>query len=354
MTRSVLIADRAVGDGQPPYLVAELSANHNGEIERALRIMELAKTAGVDAVKLQTYTADTMTIDSDSPDFLIEGGLWDGYSLYDLYSEASTPWEWHAQLFEKGRELGITVFSTPFDESAVDFLETFDPPAYKIASFEATDLPLVRRVAATGKPIIASTGMSTREEIGELVETARSAGTKDLILLHCISSYPAPVEDTNLRTIRHMAETFDVVVGLSDHTLGTTVAIAGVSAGAALIEKHVTLQRSDGGPDAAFSLEPPEILSMVENCNTAWLALGHVNYDRTPSEKANLKFRRSIYATADIAAGETLTKDNIRSIRPGLGLPPKYIDTILGQQSVKAITRGTPISWALLYPGQIP
>ena len=348
MSRTISIAGRKIGDNEPPYIIAELSANHNGDIERAFEIMECAKKAGADAVKLQTYTADTMTIDADGPDFQIKGGPWDGYRLYDLYKEAQTPWDWHEALFKKGRELGITVFSTPFDDTSVDFLETLDAPAYKIASFEATDIPLIQKVAKTGKPIIASTGLSTAEEISELVSTIRDSGATDLILLHCISSYPAPVADANLKTISHMAKKFEVITGLSDHSMGIAVSIAGVATGAAVIEKHVTVARADGGPDSSFSLEPAELSQLVSGCAEAWLALGKPNYEREASEEANLRFRRSIYAVVDIAAGEVLTTENIRVIRPGFGLAPKNLDYVLGQVAQEPISRGTPLSWNLL------
>jgi N-acetylneuraminate synthase len=342
------IAGRPIGPGHPPYVVAELSANHNGSLERALEIMAAAKDAGADAVKLQTYTADTMTIDHDGPGFRIEGGLWDGYTLYDLYKEAYTPWDWHQTLFDKGRELGLAVFSAPFDATAVEFLESLEAPAYKIASFEVVDLPLIERAAATGKPIIISTGLAELGEIGEAVEAARRAGAGEICLLHCTSGYPTPPEDANLRTIRDLAKHFDVVVGLSDHTTGTAVPVAGVAAGAALIEKHFTLRRADGGHDAAFSLEPDELEAMSEGCRTAWAALGEATYVQRASEKPNAVFRRSLYVVQNIAAGETFTTNNVRSIRPAHGLPPKHQAEIIGRRATRDIARGTPLDWSLV------
>lgn len=344
------IAGRMVGAGYAPYIVAELSANHNGDIDKAFEIMLAAKKAGADAVKLQTYTADTLTIDCDAPDFKIEGGLWDGRTLYELYQEASTPWEWHDALFEKGRELGITVFSAPFDETAVDLLEKLEVPVYKIASFELVDLPLVARVAATGKPMIMSTGMAGIGEIAEAVAAARGAGATKILLLHCISAYPAPVDECNLRTIAHLADAFDCAVGLSDHTLGTAVSVAAVACGASLIEKHITLDRNDGGPDSAFSLEPSELATLVSDTRAAWAACGTVNYKPTSSESGNRMFRRSLYVVEDIEAGAELTAKNIRSIRPGFGLAPKHLPNILGKRARMSLKRGTPVDWAAVTP----
>jgi pseudaminic acid synthase len=345
---SIEIAGRRIGVDAPPYVIAELSGNHNGELARALKLIEAAKAAGADAVKLQTYTADTITIDHDGPGFTIEGGLWHGRRLHELYREAHTPWDWHEALFARGRELGIAVFSTPFDVTAVELLEKLGAPAYKIASFEAVDLPLIRRVAATGKPMIMSTGITDLGEIAEAVEAARGAGCRDLALLHCVSAYPAPAEDMNLRTIPHLASAFDVVAGLSDHTLGTAVAVAAVALGAAVIEKHVTLRRADGGPDSAFSLEPEELRQLVEHCRMAHAALGRVSYAREASERGNLVFRRSLYAVADISKGDLLSTDNVRSIRPGYGLAPKHLPSIVGRRARTDIKRGTALHWSLL------
>ncbi len=342
------IGRREIGPGQSPFIIAEISGNHNGDINRAFAIMEAAARAGADAVKLQTYTADTITIDHRGPGFVIEGGPWKGRALYELYQEASTPWKWHEALFAKGRELGLLVFSTPFDDSAVDFLGTLEAPAYKIASFEATHLPLLRKVAKTGKPVIMSTGMANMEEIGEAVDTLRQAGCEDLLLLHCISAYPAPATEANLRTIPDLARRFDVAVGLSDHTMDDAVAVAAVAMGAVALEKHCTLRRADGGPDAGFSMEPEELIRLVNSVRTAYDALGHVNYERTESERGNAIFRRSVYAVKDVAAGEALTAANIRVIRPGFGLEPRHYDGLIGRPAARAISRGTPLSWDLV------
>jgi pseudaminic acid synthase len=339
------IAGRKIGGDRRPYVIAELSGNHNGRVERAFTLMEMAKKCGADAVKLQTYTADTMTIDCAASDFQIKGGLWDGRSLYELYQEAQTPWEWHAPLFAKGRELGITVFSTPFDETAIELLEGLSTPAYKIASFELVDLELIRCVAATGKPTIMSTGMGTPEDIAEAVAAFRDAGGKDLILLHCVSGYPAPVDQSNLRRIPLLAEKYGCPVGLSDHTLGTEVAIASASLGACVIEKHVTLARSDGGPDAAFSLEPHELNALVSGVAAAFAALGTGSETRAAVESANVVFRRSIYAVRDIELNETFSRDNIRVIRPGFGIAPKHLPQVLGKKSKQKISRGTALKW---------
>ena len=345
---SFLIAGRTVGNDAAPYMVAELSANHNGDIARAFAVMEAAKDAGADAVKLQTYTADTITIDHDGPGFRIASGTWRGRTLHELYREAQTPWDWHAALFEKGRALGITVFSSPFDSTAVDLLESLGAPAYKIASFELIDLPLIERVAAAGKPIIMSTGMASRTEIGEAVEAARRGGSGELALLHCVSAYPAAAEDYNLRTIPDMAVRFDTVVGLSDHTIGDTVAVAAVALGAAVIEKHLTLRRADGGPDAAFSAEPEEFTRLCRAVRTTWNALGEPDYHRAPLEEENAIFRRSLYVVEDVPAGGILTVKNVRSIRPGFGLAPKHLDAVLGRRAKTFIARGTALNWALI------
>lgn len=348
MSREFAIAGRRVGPGHRPYIIAELSANHLGGIERAFAIMEAAKRAGTDAVKLQTYTADTMTIDHAGPGFVIEGGLWDGRKLYDLYREAHTPWDWHEALFEKGRALGLAVFSSPFDATAIDLLERLGAPAYKIASFEAVDLALIARAAATGKPLIISTGMAERDEIVQAVDAARAAGCRDIVLLHCVSSYPARVDDSNLRTIPDMAAQFDVQVGLSDHTLGIGVAVAASALGACMIEKHLTLRRADGGPDSAFSLEPDEFARLVEGTSAAHAALGRISYAPEASEATMRKLRRSLYVVADMAAGEVFTAQNLRAIRPGYGLPPRHLPEILGRRAGTAIKRGTPMNWALV------
>ena len=345
---TLTIANRVIGPDYPPYIVAELSANHNGDIDRALAIIEAAKKAGADAIKLQTYTADTITIDSDGPGFRIEDGPWAGRTLYDLYQEASTPWEWHEALFAKARKLDITVFSSPFDSTAVDFLESLGVEAYKIASFEVVDLPLIEKAAATGKPLIISTGMANREEIADAVSAAREAGCRELALLHCVSAYPATPEAYRLKTLGSLAEHFETVVGLSDHTLGTEVAIASVALGATIIEKHFTLSRNDGGPDAAFSLEPEELHNLCEATRIAWSALGLASYERADDEAANVIYRRSLYAVADINQGDTLNADNVRSIRPGFGMAPKELPRVIGRKAKTQIVRGTPLSWDLI------
>lgn len=345
MNEYVTIEGRKIGPQFPPYIIAELSANHNGDIERAIQILEMAKRSGADAIKIQTYTQDTLTINSDQPEFKIKGGLWDGRTLYDLYTEAHMPWEWHKPLFEKANELDITIFSSPFDFTAVDMLEELGAPAYKIASFEAIDLPLIEYVAKTGKPMIISTGMANEKEIQEAVEAAKNAGCKELIVLHCVSGYPAPAEDYNLATIPDMATRFNVLTGLSDHTIDNTTAITSVALGACLIEKHVTLDREGGGPDDSFSLEEPELTQLCRDSKIAWQALGKVNYQRKKSEEGNMVFRRSLYAVKDIAEGERFTTKNVKSIRPGYGLKPKYLNQIIGCQSLKNIQAGTPISF---------
>jgi N-acetylneuraminate synthase len=348
MNKTICIDGRKIGYRCKPYIIAELSANHNGSIDKALETIEMAKQAGADAVKLQTYTPDTMTIDCDLPEFQIEGGLWDGYNLYDLYKWAHTPFEWHQAMFKKGREIGITVFSTPFDESAVDLLEDLEAPAYKIASFELTDLPLIKRVAQTGKPMIMSTGMANYEEIADAVKTARENGCKELAVLHCISSYPAPVDQANLATIPDLAREFDCVVGLSDHTLGTVVSVASIPMGASLIEKHVTLSREDKGPDSEFSLEPHELKVLCQNTESAWKAIGRAGYERKVAEEANVRFRRSIYFVKALKEGDEIKESDIRRIRPGFGLPPKYFNDIVGKRVTGDVFFGTATSWELI------
>lgn len=341
----ISIDGRLIGPGHPPYIIAELSANHNGSLERALRTIDAAKECGADAIKLQTYTADTMTLDCDSEDFMVRGGLWDGYKLYDLYKWAQTPFEWHKAMFDHARKIGITVFSTPFDESAVDLLESLDAPAYKIASFENTDIPLIRYIARTGKPVIMSTGMATEEEIGEAVEAARSEGCKDLVLLHCVSSYPAPVSQANLRQIQNLGERFSAMPGLSDHTMGTAVAVASVALGACVIEKHFTLSRADKGPDSEFSIEPEELTALCREARDVGIALGAMGFQRVPAELGNRKFRRSVYFVRDLEAGAVITPDDIRRVRPGLGLAPKHYSELVGRRLRVNVTRGTATRW---------
>ena len=345
----ITIEGRAIGPGHPPYVIAELSANHNGNLDQALRIIDAAQAAGADAVKIQTYRPDTITLKSDAPEFRITDGLWAGHTLYDLYDWAHTPWEWHAALFAHAARRGITLFSSPFDPTAVDLLEGLGAPAYKIASFEAVDLPLIRYVAAKGKPMIISTGMADLNEITEAVEAAREGGCRELALLHCVSGYPAPASDYNLATLADMAAKLDLPVGLSDHTLDNTTAIASVALGAGIIEKHMTLDRAGGGPDDSFSLEPAEFAALCRGARSAWAAIGQVDYGRKSSEQTNVKFRRSLYAVRDIAEGEALSADNIRSIRPGFGLAPREYDTVIGRRARIAITRGTALSWDLLF-----
>lgn len=341
------IAGRTIGPGYPPYVIAELSANHNGSLERALETIDIAKRCGADAIKIQTYTADTMTIDCDAPDFMIHGGLWDGFKLYDLYKWAQTPYEWHEAIFRRARESGITIFSTPFDISAVDMLEELNAPAYKIASFEIVDLDLIRRVARTGRPIIISTGMANEVEIDDAVTAARDAGCEELALLHCISSYPAPIEQANLKQISELATRFNVVSGLSDHTMGTTASIAATALGACLIEKHFTLSRADKGPDSEFSLEPDELECLCKDARDAWAALGKVGYERCQAESASRVFRRSIYFVRDMPAGAVVSGTDIRCIRPGMGLPPKQFDQLIGKRLRTSVKRGTATRWDL-------
>lgn len=345
---SIEIAGRRIAQDAPPYIIAELSANHNGKLETALRIIEEASKAGADAIKLQTYTADTITLDSDAEEFQIRGGLWDGKTLYRLYQEAHMPWAWHAPLFEHARKLGITIFSSPFDTTAVDLLEDLNAPAYKIASFEAVDLPLIKYVAGTGKPMIISTGMADAEEIQEAIAAARDGGCKELAILHCVSGYPAPAADYNLRVIPDMMKRFDLVTGLSDHTLDNTTAIASVVLGASIIEKHFTLDRRGGGPDDSFSLEPAELVALCRDSKTAWSALGQIDYGRKSSEQGNAKFRRSLYFVKSLKAGEVITPDAVRSVRPGFGLAPKHLDEVIGRTLAVDVEYGMATCWTQL------
>ncbi|WP_018477407.1 pseudaminic acid synthase [Pontibacter roseus] len=347
MINDISIAGRMVGKGHKPFIIAEMSGNHNQSLERALAIVDAAAASGADAIKLQTYTADTMTLPGA---FTIkdEGSLWKGRELYDLYQEAYTPWEWHQPIFDRARERGIIAFSSPFDETAVEFLESLEAPVYKIASFENTDHPLLRKVAATGKPVIMSTGAATVQEVAEAVQVLREEGCLELILLKCTSTYPASPENTNLRTIPHLRELYGVQVGLSDHTMGVGASVAAVALGATVIEKHFTLSRADGGVDSAFSLEPQELNLLVVESERAWQALGHVQYGVQRDEEKSRLFKRSVYAARDIKAGEALTKENIRVIRPGLGLAPKHYEELLGMTAKKDIPAGTPFSWDLV------
>ncbi|MDO8330182.1 MAG: pseudaminic acid synthase [Fluviicoccus sp.] len=347
---SFTIANRQIGPDHPPFVIAEMSGNHNQSLDRALEIVEAAAKTGAHALKIQTYTADTMTLDLDEREFHIadKNSLWEGTSLYKLYQEAYTPWEWHAPIFERARELGMIPFSTPFDDSAVDFLEELDVACYKIASFENTDLPLIRRVAATGKPLIISTGMASIAELDETVRAAREAGCKDLILLKCTSTYPATPANTNILTIPHMRQLFNCEVGLSDHTMGVGVSVASVALGATVIEKHFTLARADGGVDSSFSMEPAEMASLVVESERAWQSLGKVSYGATAAEKKSLQFRRTLYICQDVKAGDVLTTKNVRAIRPGLGLPPKYIDLVLGKRVSVDAPRGTALAWNMI------
>lgn len=342
------IDNRAIGRNHPPYIIAELSANHNGSLETACKVIDEAAKAGADAVKLQTYTADTITIRSDKDEFRIKGGLWDGRTLYDLYEQAYTPWEWHETLFAHAKKRGITVFSSPFDPTAADLLNELGAPAFKIASFEAVDLPLIRYVAGKGKPMIISTGMANLDEIGEAVQAARAGGCEELILLHCVSGYPAPAEDYKLATLADMERRFGVPVGLSDHTLNNVSAIASVALGATVIEKHFTLDRDGGGPDDSFSLEPEDLRQLCRDARTAWESVGVVDYGVKSSEQANTAFRRSLYAVQDILAGSVITSAHVRSIRPGYGLAPKHLDRVIGARAKTDIPRATAISWQLL------
>lgn len=351
MTTQFKIADKLIGRDHPPFVIAEMSGNHNQSLERALEIVEEAAKTGAHALKIQTYTPDTMTIDLDEREFHISDSksLWAGTSLYKLYGEAYTPWDWHKPIFDRARELGIIAFSTPFDDTAVDFLESLDVPCYKIASFENTDLPLIRRVAATGKPLIISTGMATVAELDETVRAAREAGCMNLILLKCTSTYPATATNTNILTIPNLRELFGCEVGLSDHTMGVGVSVASVALGATVIEKHFTLSRADGGVDSTFSMEPVEMAQLVVETERAWQALGKVSYGPTEAENKSIQFRRSLYIVKDIKEGEVLTRENVRAIRPGLGLPTKYLEQVLGKKIKYEVKKGTGLTWSMLF-----
>jgi pseudaminic acid synthase len=346
--KRIQIAGRSIGSDCPPYVIAEISANHNGKIDTAMRLIEEAKKAGADAVKLQTYKPDTITLDCNSEDFKIHDGLWGGQTLYQLYEEAHMPWEWHKPLFEHAAKVGIVLFSSPFDNTAIDLLEDLDVPAYKIASFEAVDLPLIKYAASTGKPMIISTGMADAEEIEEAIFAAREGGCKELAILHCVSAYPAVAEDYNLRTISEMINRFDLVVGLSDHTLDNVTATASVAMGASIIEKHFTLNRKGGGPDDSFSLEPQGMADLCCGVKTAWKALGKIDFGLKSSEQGNVKFRRSLYFVQNLRAGEVITSDAIRSVRPGFGLPPKFQNELIGRRVKSDVFFGTPLSWNLI------
>lgn len=347
---TIQILDRKIGAGFEPFIIAEMSGNHNQSLDRALEIVEAAAKTGAHALKIQTYTPDTMTLDIDEREFHISDpkSLWEGASLYKLYGQAYTPWDWHKPIFDRALQLGMIPFSTPFDDTAVDFLESLDVPCYKIASFENTDLHLIRRVAATGKPLIISTGMATVAELDETVRAARGAGCKDLVLLKCTSTYPATPENTNIRTIPHMRELFGCEVGLSDHTMGVAVSLASVALGATVIEKHFTLNRADGGVDSSFSMEPAEMAQLVVESGRAWQSLGAVSYGPTEAEMKSLQFRRSLYVVCDLKAGEKLTRESVRAIRPGLGLPTKYLEILLGKTINRDVSRGTALNWDLL------
>tara|TARA_B100000029_G_C17609724_1_gene969035 strand:- start:18767 stop:19822 length:1056 start_codon:yes stop_codon:yes gene_type:complete len=339
----ITINNKEISTGNPPYIIAEMSANHNGSKKRAMDLIKSAKESGADAIKIQTYKPDTITLNSRKPEFMIKGGLWDGKSLFELYEEAHLPWDWHQDLFNFANELGITIFSSPFDHSAVDLLESLGAPAYKIASFEATDLPLIEYVASTGKPIIISTGMANLNEITEAVETARSGGCTDIAVLHCVSGYPAPHEDYNLLTLKDIQSKLNVVTGLSDHTVENTTAIASISLGSSLIEKHFTLKRSDGGPDSSFSLEPDQLRDLCIKTKSAWEALGKVNYEKKSSEIPNIQFRRSLYYVKDLQEGDIVSADCIKSVRPGNGMHPKLFKEIIGKKLIRGIEKHSPV-----------
>ena len=342
------IKDRVIDSTSPPYIIAELSANHNGSLDRAKLSIKIAKECGVDAVKIQTYNADTMTIDCDKDDFIVKGGLWNGYKLYNLYDEAHTPFEWHSELYRYAKEIGITLFSTPFDESAVDLLESLHTPAYKIASFELTDLPLISYVAKKGKPMLMSTGMASETEISEALDTARSGGCDSVLLFHCISSYPAPIEQANLKQILNLKKTFGVSIGLSDHTMGNTAAITSIALGACAIEKHFTISRDEKGPDSEFSVEPSELKELVRDTRNAWEALGYEGFNRPKAELGSKIFRRSIYFISDIKSGDKIKESDIKRIRPGYGLPPKYFDKLIGKTLIKDVKRGEAVNWDMI------
>jgi pseudaminic acid synthase len=340
---SMCISGRVIGPAEPPYIIAELSANHNGRLETALSIIDAAVEAGVDAIKLQTYRPETITLDSDGEEFRVRGGLWHGRTLFDLYQEAHLPWEWHGPLFERARQRGVAIFSSPFDRTAVDLLEDLGAPAYKIASFEAVDLPLIRYAAGTGKPMIISTGMADAEEIEEAIAAARDGGCRELAILHCVSGYPAPAADYNLHTIPDMRRRFNVLTGLSDHTLDCTTAICSIALGATIIEKHMTLRRSDGGPDSAFSIEPAEMAALCKGARMAWEALGRIDYGRKSSELGNVQFRRSLYFVRPMVAGQIVSEDDVRSVRPGFGLAPKYFDAVIGRKMKHLRPQNSPV-----------
>ena len=348
MNNFITIGARKIGNNFPPYVIAEMSANHNGDINNAYKIIDMAKASGANCVKIQTYTPDTLTIDSKLPDFQLTEGLWAGQSLYELYKKAFMPWDWHKPLFDYAKKIGITIFSSPFDNTAVDLLEDLNTPAYKIASFEAIDLPLIKYVAQTGKPMIISTGMADSEEIQEAIETAREGGCNQLAILHCVSGYPALAEDYNLKTLVDMQKRFGLVLGLSDHTINNTIAIASVALGSSIIEKHVTLDRNAGGSDDSFSLESEELKQLCIGAKIAWNSLGKVDYGRKASEQGSVKFRRSLYFVRNVSKGSILTSDDVKTIRPGFGLRPKYIDQIIGKKARKDISAGTSVQWELV------
>ena len=348
MSDSIRIDKRNIGDNYPPYIIAEMSANHNGNIEDAFKIIEKAKIAGANAIKIQTYKADTITIDSKLPDFQIKDGLWEGKTLFELYDWAHTPWEWHKDLFTYAKKVGITIFSSPFDSTAIDLLEDLNSPAYKIASFEIVDLALIRYAASTKKPMIISTGMADEMEIKEAIAAAYDGGCEQLAILHCVSGYPAPANDYNLKTILDMKKRFNVVTGISDHTLSNVTALASIAMGASIIEKHFTLDRSRGGPDDSFSLEEKDLIELCKSSKVAWDSLGKIDYSRKKSEKTNLKFRRSLYFVKDMKQGDTITYDSVRSIRPGFGIPPKHLEDIIGKKINRNIALGTPVKFEFL------